>query len=121
MFFVADIFSVGRNDIKYKKKGYSEIKIGIGISWGSSLMIKSGYKGSGINEVVWLGKLVGEAAALCSHGNREGYDKEMQVSNNFYNKLNDENKKLLCKNQFRNCYHGDVVNYLMDKWVQENG
>ena len=108
-------------NIKYKKKDYSEIKIGIGISYGSSLMIKSGYKGSGINEVVWLGKLVGEAAALCSYGNKEWYDKEMQVSNTFYNNLNDENKKLFCKNPYRDCYHGYVINLAMNEWVKENG
>jgi len=108
-------------NIKYKKKGYSELTVGIGISYGSSLLIKSGYKGSGINEVVWLGKLVGEAAMLCSYGNKTDKDLEMMVSNVFYDNLNEDRKKLLSKNHVRDCYHGNVINTSMNKWVKENG
>lgn len=56
----------------------------MGASYGSSLYIKAGYKGSGINEVVWLGKLVGEAAKLCSYGNKTWSDKELMVSDVFF-------------------------------------
>ncbi len=102
---------------KYSKKGYSSINVGIGMSYGTTLLIKAGYKGSGINEVVWLGKLVNEAAKLCNAGNRERYDHEMMVSNIFYNNLNDSNKKLLSKHIYRDCYHGDVVNTDMNNWL----
>ncbi|WP_299872953.1 adenylate/guanylate cyclase domain-containing protein [uncultured Cocleimonas sp.] len=126
---VDELFSVGAKasslidilNIKYKKKGYSELTVGIGISYGSSLMIKSGYKGSGINEVVWLGKLVGEAAKLCSYGNKTYSDSEMMVSNVFYDNLNDTYKKLLSKNYERDCYHGCVINLSMNEWVENNG
>ena len=125
---INNLFSVGAEasslidilNIKYKKKGYSELTVGIGISYGSSLMIKSGYKGSGINEVVWLGKLVGEAAALCSYGNKTYSDNEMMVSNVFYDNLHESNKKLLSKNYARNCYHGHVINIAMNDWVKNN-
>ncbi len=126
---VDELFSVGAIasslidilNIKYKKKGYSELEVGIGMSYGSSLLIKSGYKGSGINEVVWLGKLVGEAALLCSHGNKAYGDSEMMVSNLFYDNLNENNKKLLSKNLSRDCYHGYVINTAMNEWVKDNG
>lgn len=126
---INELFSVGAKasslidilNIKYKRKGYSQLSVGIGISYGSSLMIKSGYKGSGINEVVWLGKLVGEAAMLCSYGNKTYTDCEMMVSNVFYDNLNDDNKKLLTKNQGRNCYHGNVISLDMNEWVSKNG
>jgi len=108
-------------NIKLKKKKYSELKVGIGISYGRALLIKSGYKGSNINEVVWLGTLVSDAAKLCSYGNKEYYDKEIMVSNLFYDNLNKENKALLTKNDLRDCYHGNVVNAGMDNWVRENG
>lgn len=108
-------------NIRYQKKGYSTLEVGIGISYGSSLMIKSGHKGSGINEVVWLGKLVGEAATLCSHGNKTYSDCEMMVSNTVYENLNNKNKKLLSKNYERDCYHGNVINVAMNDWVKENG
>lgn len=95
--------------------------MGIGLAYGSSLLIKSGYKGSGINEVVWLGKLVGEAAQLCSYGNKGYDDREMMVSNTFYDNLNDNNKALLTKNYNRDCYHGCVINTAMNDWVNQNG
>jgi len=37
------------------KKGYQPIKCGIGIAYGRALMIKAGAKGSGVNDVVWMG------------------------------------------------------------------
>lgn len=107
-------------NIKYKKKGYSEITVGIGMSYGSSLFIKAGYKGSGINEVVWLGKLIGEAAMLCSYGNKLYTDNEIMVSNVFYDNLNEDNQKLLSKNYGRDCYHGNVINLAMNEWVKNN-
>jgi len=108
-------------NIKYEKRKYSQIKVGVGVSYGSSLLIKSGYKGSGINEVVWLGKLVGEAALLCSYGNKTYADSELMVSSVFYNNLNDDNKNLMTYNLNRSCYHGNIVNIDMNNWVNSNG
>jgi class 3 adenylate cyclase len=108
-------------NIKLKKKGYSEVKVGIGIDDATTLYIKAGYKNSGINEVVWIGDLVGQAAALCKNGNREWYDRETMVSKRVYEMLNDHNKGLLAWSNERNCYHGYVVSTVMSKWVQDNG
>lgn len=124
LFYVASMVSslVDILNIKYKKKGYSEVKIGIGMSYGTSLMIKSGYKGSKINEVVWLGTLVGKAAELCSYGNREFYDKEIQVSKEFYDRLSESNKSNFIKNLYRkDCYHSNAIDYTMNDWVKKNG
>ncbi|MFM4759930.1 adenylate/guanylate cyclase domain-containing protein [Aeromonas sp. s12] len=108
-------------NIKYKRKGYSELTVGIGISYGTALLIKAGYSGSGINEVVWLGKLVGEAAKLCSYGNKTAGEYEIMVSNVFYNNLNEHNKMLLLKNNTYDCYHGYIINTDMNEWVKKNG
>ncbi|MEZ9188051.1 adenylate/guanylate cyclase domain-containing protein [Vibrio sp. 10N.286.52.F8] len=108
-------------NIKYKKRGYSEITVGVGMSYGKSLLIKSGYKGSGINEVVWLGSLVSEAAELCGFGNKSYSDNEIMVSNVFYNNLKESNQNLLSKNYERDCYHGNVINTGMNEWVKNNG
>lgn len=51
-------------NIKLEKKGYTKIEVGIGIDDGESLYIKAGYKGSGVNEVVWIGTIVGQTAKL---------------------------------------------------------
>tara|TARA_B100000780_G_scaffold95668_1_gene66725 strand:+ start:259 stop:981 length:723 start_codon:yes stop_codon:yes gene_type:complete len=123
------LFSIGAQagslvdilNVKYKNKGYSELRVGIGISYGSALLIKAGYKGSGINEVVWLGKLVGEASMLCSYGNKTYSDQRTMVSGLFHQNLNDHNKALLAINPQRDCHHGNVVNLAMNEWVQQNG
>ncbi|MEZ8141909.1 adenylate/guanylate cyclase domain-containing protein [Enterovibrio sp. FF113] len=126
---IRELFSIGGKvsslidvlNIKYKKRGYSQLTVGIGMSYGRSLLVKSGYKGSGINEVVWLGSLVSEAAELCGFGNKVWSDNEMMVSEVFYGNLNDELKELLSYNANRNCYHGNVINTSMNEWVENNG
>lgn len=108
-------------NIKLRKKGYSELKVGIGMSYGESLLIKAGYKGSGINEVVWLGRLVGEAAELCSNANKGYFNDRIMVSEVFYNNLNDNNKGLLRWDGMLGCYQGNVMNSEMNDWVLKNG
>jgi class 3 adenylate cyclase len=106
-------------NVKLKRKGYTTIEVGVGLSYGTALMIKSGYKGSGINEVVWLGKLVGEAQKLCTFGNKTYLDERLMVSNTFYENLNDHNKSLLSWNYNRQCYHGSVIDISMNEWVEK--
>lgn len=105
---------------KYKKKSIDPITVGIGMDYGRALMIKAGYIGSGINDVVWMGEVVNYASKLCSYGNKEWGDKEVMVSNVIQNNLNEHNQKLLEKNYNRNCYHGYVVNTEMDEWIKQN-
>lgn len=104
----------------YKKNGMEEITVGMGMSWGKALMVKAGYKGSGINDVIWMGEVVNDAFKLADYGNREKDDSEMMVSNVFHHNLNEDKKKLLERNAKRDCYHGDVVNGEMDKWYRTN-
>lgn len=107
-------------NIKLMRKGYSTIEVGIGLDDGASLYIKAGYKGSGINEVVWIGKVVGQAATLCKNGNRSWQDKEIMVSSRVYSQLKDENKVLLAWSSEHACYHGNVVQVGMNYWVTKN-
>jgi class 3 adenylate cyclase len=107
-------------NIKLERKGYSTIEVGIGLDDGDSLYIKAGYKGSGINEVVWIGRVVGQAASLCKNGNRSWQDKEIMVSSHVYNQLKEENKALLTWSAERTCFHGNVVQVGMNYWVAAN-
>lgn len=107
-------------NVKLRKKNYSPITVGIAMHDKEILMIKAGYKGSGINEVTWIGKLVGETADLCSQANKNGR-RRMLVSNDFYSHLNDKDKNLLNKIYTPNCYEGDVINIAMNNWVTQNG
>jgi len=105
---------------KYKKKGIDPLTVGIGMDFGRVLMIKAGYSGSGLNEVVWMGQVVNGASKLCSYGNKTWNDKELMVSDVFYQNLNDNNKKLLSWNSSRSCWNGNVVNTVMNDWNNEN-
>lgn len=106
-------------NVKLSKKRYSQINVGIGIDKGESLYIKAGYKGVGINEIVWLGKVVGQTAFLCSNANKNGNHRIM-LSDNVYNCLVMQNKSLLQKNWNYNCYHGNTNRIVMNNWVKTN-
>ena len=102
----------------YTKNGISQIVVGMGLTYGSALFLKAGYKGSSIYEVVWLGKMVAEASTLSSYGRRDLLDKRMMVSELFHYNLNDHNKALLEWNSTRGCYHGYIVNIEMSEWLK---
>lgn len=105
---------------KYEDNGIDPISVGIGLDYGRALMIKAGYNGSGINEVVWMGDVVNEASKLCSYGNNGWGDREFMLSEIFYNNLNDHNQSLLDWNPNRNCWHGNIYNVGMNDWINEN-
>ena len=105
---------------KFKKSDIEQITIGIGISYGRALMIKAGYKGSGINDVVWMGDVVNEASKLSGYGNNSWNDFEIMVSGDFHYNLNEHNQGLLKYNSNRHCYHGNVVCTEMNEWYQAN-
>lgn len=110
-------------NVKLRKKKYSEITAGIACHDADVLMIKAGYNGSGINEVTWIGKLVGETADLCSKANRWN-SKRTLYSKTFYENLTDSKKKeadWLNWNSSYECYEGDTINSTMNKWVTQNG
>lgn len=104
---------------KFKRNGIETIEIGIGISYGRALMIKAGYNGSGINDVVWMGDVVNEASKLCSYGNKEVQGR-IVVSSIIYNNLNEDNQSFLMYNRFPECYHGNVNSKDMEDWYREN-
>ncbi len=107
-------------NIKFKKKKYDPISVGIGIDYGRALMIKAGYNGSGLNDIVWMGKVVNEASKLCRYGNKEWGDKEVMASSVIHDNLNEHNKGLLVWNNNRSCYNGDIINTDMNEWINEN-
>lgn len=105
---------------KLLQKSISEIKVGIGIDYGRALMLKAGFNGSGLNDVVWMGDVVNMASKLCSYGNREWYDRQLMVSDVIYSNLNDHNKGLLTYSTYRSCYQGDVLSTYMEEWYNKN-
>lgn len=106
---------------KLKKKGYTEISVGIGIDYGRALMVKAGYSGSGLNDVIWMGDVVNEACHIANKAGRD-YRDPIVVSKSLYDSLNDENKEFFKVTNigFTTYYQCNVINCEMDAWYKEN-
>lgn len=104
---------------KLKKKGYQRYEVGVGIDYGRALMIKAGYKGSSIQDVLWMGDVVNQACHLSNEANSGYFDKRVFLSNIIFDNLNDENKKLCSKDGGRDIYQADVVNIGMNDWLKD--
>ena len=86
-------------------------------------MIKAGAKGSGVNDVVWVGDVVNEAAHLCHKGNRDGR-KPVQVSTTVYINLTEEYQKLISSVGLKNLlepenYQTDIFNVGMREYFDK--
>ncbi|MFC1934668.1 adenylate/guanylate cyclase domain-containing protein [Chloroflexota bacterium] len=104
---------------KLEKNNLSPIKAGIGLSFGRALMIKAGYKGSTVNDVVWMGDVVNESSELCSYGDRSWSAQRTMVSSSFYNNLNEKYQALLTWNSPKGCYQGYIINTVMNDWLNK--
>ena len=74
-----------------EKTGIPPIKIGIGVDYGRVLMIKAGFSGSGINDVIYMGDLVNRSAHLV-HAAGQNWEPPIYVGSTFQCNLNDHNK-----------------------------
>ena len=110
-------------NFKLEKKGYSPISVGIGMDYGRALMIKAGFSGSGLNNVVWMGDVVNSASHLSGQAGRDGR-KTLVVSSCIYENLNEHNQGLLTSfysaADWTTKYEGNVINLSMDEWYNEH-
>lgn len=102
---------------KLKQKEYITYSVGVGIDYGRALMIKAGTSGSGINDVVWMGDVVNRACHLSNEANSGYFDKRVFLSNIIYENLSEPNKKLCTKDSGRDIYQANVVNVVMNDWL----
>ncbi|WP_137145200.1 adenylate/guanylate cyclase domain-containing protein [Mycolicibacterium sp. CR10] len=107
----------------FAKKDIDPLKIGIGVDWGRVLMIKAGYNGSNINDIIYMGDVVNRAAHLAHKAGRY-YQNPIWVSPDFYANLDEHNRDLL-KQQWDmelggTVYTGYVVHSSMEKWIDDN-
>ncbi len=103
----------------FRKNDIVEISIGIGITCGRALMIKAGYSGSTINDVVWMGDVVNSASNLCNKANKL-FTKPILIDDLIYTNQTDDDKKLFTYNSTNKCYEADLINMAMDKWYADN-
>lgn len=106
---------------KLGKKGYDKISVGIGIDDGRALMVKAGYSGSGINDIVWMGDVVNTACHLANKAGRSGR-KRIVITNKIYDNLNDKHKGFFSSytDGIIVRYEGDVIRTEMENWYKEN-
>lgn len=106
---------------KLRKKGYQEISVGIGADYGRALMVKAGYSGSGLNDVIWMGDVVNSACHIANKAGREFRD-PIIVSSIFYSNLSEDNQKFFKATSidWKTYYQCNVVNTNMNDWYNEN-
>jgi class 3 adenylate cyclase len=112
-------------------KGYNikPIRIGIGASTAKELVVKTGRKGSGINNLVWIGKAVSYASQLSNIANKNG-DNVINLTSTFYENIVELlekaklNKGIKFKFSFKNSpqlgkyYTGCGKINAFDDWIQ---
>lgn len=114
------------NTLNYKlcKKSIDPIRVGIGIDKGDALMILAGFKGSGINDVIYMGGVVNNASKLCSKGSKNA-NGTMVISNEVYNDLQGkgngtrEYQSFFTRNYLENNYHASMIRTDMNNWLIE--
>lgn len=107
---------------KLEKADYKNgpLKAGIGAEWGRALMIKAGYDGSGLNDVVYMGDVVNYAAKLAAKGNSSAFAPPIYLGNGFAGNLNENNTGLVTKDYANDCYTAQVIMPDMNDWYDAN-
>lgn len=73
------------------QQGLERIDAGIGLGCDKELIFKAGRSGTGINDKIWIGKAIVDAANLSSVANRHGY-KRIAMNKTFYSIVQEKNK-----------------------------
>lgn len=91
------------------------------MDYGRALMVKAGYSGSGLNDIIWMGDVVNSACHIANKAGRDG-KKTLVVSSCIYSNLNEHNQKLLNTTtiDWTTYYEGNVINTAMDEWYDEH-
>lgn len=111
------------------QNGYSQIKAGIGLGCDEELIIKAGQSGSGINDKIWIGKAVVDAAHLADTANRNGID-AIAMSPVFYNNISthlfEANEKYrdwisphYANDGTLEFYHGNIIDGNFSDWIEK--
>lgn len=104
----------------YEKAGITQLNVGVGVEYGRVLMIKAGYSGSTINDVVYMGDVVNKAAHLAHLAGRGWRSCPIFVGDVFYSNLNENNRNLLQSEWMSGIgtmYQGNPIISPMDEWI----
>lgn len=114
-------------------RSISGIRAGIGMSTGHDLVIKTGRKGVGINDKIWIGTAVTKASNLSSLGDKDGnprlvysdlsynyfidHLKDIQSNENVESWFNKLNKPI---SNIDLAYSADIIKVAFYDWIKEN-
>lgn len=105
----------------YTKKDITPIKAGIGVDYGRVLMVKAGFNGSTIDDVIYMGDVVNRAAHLANEAGRRGVH-PIFIGGTFHQNLNQHNQNHMGSRHVSGLgtiYAGNIVNTLMNDWVKK--
>lgn len=112
-------------------RGYSELRVGIGMATDKELVVKAGRKGVGINSKVWIGRAVTMASNLSGLGDKN-YNKRIMYSScsydNFIEQLEKNSPKQNPRTWFNEendsygniIYNADIIKTDFDNWVNND-
>lgn len=106
-------------NVELARHKMTTIEVGIGMEEGRALVVKAGYEGSGMNDVIYMGDVVNKAAKLASNGNKTYSDSTMMVGTGFHSNLNDANRQFLRWSSTRDCWQGSVVMTHVEDWRKQ--
>ncbi len=84
-------------------------------------MVKAGYSGSGLNDIIWMGDVVNSACHLANKAGR-GYRKTILISSKVYENVLENTQELLssCIIDGKTYYEGNFIWQPMEDWYKEN-
>ena len=105
---------------KLAKKGYTTFDANIGMDYGRALMVQAGFKGSGINDIIWMGDVVNSACHLCNE-DRVSFGMRILLGNEVYKRLFAKYRGF-CKLYDRSelIYMTNACNTELNNWLKEN-
>ncbi len=109
-----------------RRKNYPRIKAGIAMATAKELVIKAGKKGSGINNLVWIGEAVTTAANLSSIANKDG-NKSIIYSKTAFDNFSsidrftnhDDTSWFTLKSSNGYYYTANIIMQEFDQWVDK--
>lgn len=108
-------------NFRFSKEGIDPIKAGIGVDYGRVLMVKAGYKGSAINDVIYMGDVVNRASHLANVAGK-GSNQPIFYGGTFQQNLKERSQNFLQKvfiSGLDNAYSGNIVETDMTDWLKE--
>ena len=92
----------------------------IGMDYGRALMAQAGFKGSGINDIIWMGDVVNSACHLCNE-DRGLFGMRILLGNEVYKRLCAKYQGF-CKlyDSSKSIFMTNACNIELNNWLKEN-